>query len=88
MSAFIEAIKGGDLISAKKAFIAEMAPRTTALIEELRLEIARSILIEGEEPVDKEEKDEQGEKDEKSKTPADKGDESDESDDSDDEDDE
>lgn len=85
MDAFIEAIKSNDLIKAKKAFGSIMSERTVSEIEELRVALAKSIMIEGEE--DSEEKEESKEKeDKKPKEKSDKDE--DDSDDDSDEDDE
>lgn len=49
MEQLIEAIKSNDLVKAKKAFGAIMSERKLSLVESRKLEIARSVLIEGEE---------------------------------------
>lgn len=87
MDAFIEAIKSNDLIKAKKAFGSIMSERTVSEIEELRVALAKSIVIEGEE--DSEEKEESKEKeDKKPKEKSDSDKDEDDSDDDSDEDDE
>lgn len=53
---FISACLSNDLVQATKMFEAAMAPRIVDLVEQRKTEIARSVMIEGEEP--KEEKDE------------------------------
>ena len=60
MEQLIEAIKSNDLVKAKKAFGAIMTERTLNLVESRKLDIAKSVLIEGEES---EEDDEDSEKD-------------------------
>ncbi|END6302039.1 prohead core protein [Salmonella enterica subsp. enterica serovar Newport] len=53
MEGLIEAIKSNDLVAARKLFAEAMAARTTDLIKEEKIAIARNFLIEGEEPDDK-----------------------------------
>lgn len=48
MKEFIEAIKSGDLVEAKKQFYSIMEDRTEALRQEMRVEIAEAVRIEGE----------------------------------------
>lgn len=69
-------IKSNDLVAARKLFSEQMAKRTTDLIEECKIDIARNFLIEGEHI--KEDEDEDETKDKKSK-----GKDKDESDDAD-----
>jgi guanine nucleotide-binding protein subunit alpha len=52
MEGLIEAIKSNDLVAARKLFAEAMAARTTDLIKEEKIAIARNFLIEGEEPED------------------------------------
>ncbi|EHY3472406.1 prohead core protein [Shigella phage ESh32] len=52
MEGLIEAIKSNDLVAARKLFAEAMAARTTDLIKEEKITIARNFLIEGEEPDD------------------------------------
>lgn len=52
MEGLIEAIKSNDLVAARKLFAEAMATRTTDLIKEEKITIARNFLIEGEEPED------------------------------------
>ena len=85
MDDLFEAIKSNDLVAVRKYFAENIGPVCGSLIEERKIEIARSIMIEGEEPKeddkDKDTKDEK--KDKKESDDADEGD-----DDEDDEDDE
>lgn len=62
MEGLIEAIKSNDLVAARKLFAEAMAARTTDLIKEEKIAIARNFLIEGEEP-DDEDDDEDDKKD-------------------------
>ncbi|WPK36220.1 prohead core protein [Escherichia phage AV119] len=55
MEGLIEAIKSNDLVAARKLFAEAMAARTTDLIKEEKITIARNFLIEGEEPEDEDE---------------------------------
>lgn len=48
MKEFIEAIKSGDLVEAKKQFYSIMEDRTEALRQEMRVELAEAVRIEGE----------------------------------------
>ncbi|UNA02281.1 prohead core protein [Serratia phage SP1] len=87
LSDYIEAIKTRDLVKAKRAFGAIMAEKNLSEIDERRLAIAKSVMIEGEEPEDEDEdhddadKDDKGDKGEKdTKKKDDKSDESDDSD--------
>lgn len=85
MEELMEAIKANDLVAVRKAVAPLLQERTSSLIEELKVEIASSVMIEGEESEedadDAKEADEKKEK--KSDDDADEGD-----DDDDDEDDE
>lgn len=49
MEALMEAIKSNDLVAVRKAVAPLLHERTSNLIEERKIEIARSIMIEGEE---------------------------------------
>lgn len=73
MDAFIEAIKSNDLIKAKKAFGAIMSERTVSEVEAMRVNLAASIVIEGEESEEKE-PDSKDEKDTKPKEKSEKDD--------------
>ena len=64
MEGLIEAIKSNDLVAARKLFAEAMAARTTELIKEEKIAIARNFLIEGEEP-DDEDDDEDEDSDDK-----------------------
>ncbi|AYJ74412.1 prohead core protein [Escherichia phage MLF4] len=59
MEGLIEAIKSNDLVAARKLFAEAMAARTTDLIKEEKITIARNFLIEGEEPEDEDEDDDE-----------------------------
>ncbi|EOS3369744.1 prohead core protein [Escherichia coli] len=61
MEGLIEAIKSNDLVAARKLFAEAMAARTTDLIKEEKIAIARNFLIEGEEPDDEDDEDEDDE---------------------------
>lgn len=61
MEDLIEAIKSNDLVAAKKAFGPLISERANSLIEERKIEIARSVMIEGEESPEEEEDDEEDE---------------------------
>jgi hypothetical protein len=65
MDDLIQAIKSNDLVAVRKVFEAHMAPVVSSLIEAEKIKIARSIMIEGEEP--KDEDDDGDDKDEKKK---------------------
>ncbi|QXV81987.1 prohead core protein [Escherichia phage KarlGJung] len=64
MEGLIESIKSNDLVAARKLFAEAMAARTTDLIKEEKIAIARNFLIEGEEP-DDEDDDEDEDSDDK-----------------------
>ena len=64
MDGLIEAIKSNGLVAARKLFAEAMAARTTDLIKEEKIAIARNFLIEGEEP-DDEDDDEDEDSDDK-----------------------
>lgn len=85
LSDYIEAIKTRDLVKAKRAFGAIMAEKNLSEVEARRLEIAKSVMIEGEEPEDDEDADKpdtakKGDKGEKETDKKDKKSEDDESD--------
>lgn len=63
MEGLIEAIKSNDLVAARKLFAEAMAARTTDLIKEEKIAIARNFLIEGEEPDDEDDEDEDDDED-------------------------
>lgn len=65
MEGLIEAIKSNDLVAARKLFAEAMAARTTDLIKEEKIAIARNFLIEGEEPDDEDEDDDEDSDDDK-----------------------
>lgn len=83
MDDLFEAIKSNDLVAVRKYFAENIGPVCGSLIEERKIEIARSIMIEGEEPKEDDEDDKAEKKDKKESDDADEGD-----DDEDDEDDE
>ncbi|WZB37644.1 prohead core protein [Erwinia phage COW86c] len=69
MEDFISALKSNDLVKAKKAVGAMMLERTADLISQRRVEIAQSIMIEGEEKEDDKDEDTDSEdKDDKEKS--------------------
>lgn len=84
MDNLFEAIKLNDLVAVRKYFAENIGPICDSLIKERKIEIARSFLIEGEEP---DEEDDEGEdtkidkKDKKESDDADEGDADDEEDD-------
>lgn len=85
MEELMEAIKANDLVAVRKAVAPLLQERTSSLIEELKVKIASSVMIEGEEPEEDSEDDADDEKKEnKNDDDADEGDD----DDDDDEDDE
>ena len=85
MDDLFEAIKSNDLVAVRKYFAENIGPVCGSLIEERKIEIARSIMIEGEEPKDEDEDDGKAEKkDKKESDDADEGDD-DEDEDEDDE---
>lgn len=65
MEGLIEAIKSNDLVAARKLFAEAMAARTTDLIKEEKIAIARNFLIEGEEPDDEDDDDDEDSDDDK-----------------------
>lgn len=82
MDDLFEAIKSNDLVAVRKYFAENIGPVCGSLIQERKIEIARSIMIEGEEPKE----DDEGKAEKKDKKESDDADEGD--DDEDDEDDE
>lgn len=83
MKEFIEAVKSGDLVEAKKQFYSIMEDRTEALRQEMRVEIAEAVRIEGETDADEDDSDDDkddkgGDKGDKDKKPSDKDDSDDE----------
>ena len=90
MDDLIQAIKSNDLVAVRKVFEAHMAPVVSSLIEAEKIKIARSIMIEGEEPKDEDDgddKDEKKNKEESDGKGADSSGDADEGDDDEDEDD-
>lgn len=67
MNEYIEAVKSGDLVEAKKQFSSIMEERKEVIRQELRVEIAESVRGEGEE--DKESDEEAKAKKEKGEKP-------------------
>ncbi|AJD81981.1 prohead core protein [Yersinia phage vB_YenM_TG1] len=63
MEQLIEAIKSNDLVKAKKALGSIMLERTSTLVEAEKIAMAKSVMIEGEEP-ESEEKDDSEEDEE------------------------
>lgn len=61
MEDLIEAIKSNDLVKAKKAFGPIMAERAMSVMESRKLEIARSVIIEGEESEEDEDSEDEDE---------------------------
>ena len=84
MEDLIEAIKSNDLVAVRKAAGPLIESRVAALIEARKAEIARSVMIEGEE-ADKDDEDEDDKKsdkaDKKDKKESDDADEGDDGDD-------
>ena len=81
MKEFIEAIKSGDLVEAKKQFYSIMEDRTEALRQEMRVELAEAVRIEGETDDDDNDDDDddkggddKGDEKDKDKKPSDKKD--------------
>lgn len=62
MEDLIEAIKSNDLVAVRKAATPLIESRVTALIEARKAEIARSVMIEGEEADEDDEDDEKSDK--------------------------
>ena len=80
MDDLFEAIKSNDLVAVRKYFAENIGPVCGSLIEERKIEIARSIMIEGEEPKEDDEDDKAEKKDKKESDDADEGDDDDEDD--------
>ncbi|AIZ02819.1 prohead [Escherichia phage vB_EcoM_VR26] len=87
MDDLFEAIKSNDLVAVRKYFAENIGPVCGSLIQERKIEIARSIMIEGEEPKEDDEDDKDTKDEKKDKKDSDDADEGDD-DDEDDEDDE
>ncbi|WKW87849.1 hypothetical protein pzkkv8_7 [Klebsiella phage pzk-kv8] len=87
MEELMEAIKANDLVAVRKAVAPLLQERTSSLIEELKVEIASSVMIEGEESEEDAEDDAKEADEKKEKKSDDDADEGDDDDD-DDEDDE
>lgn len=85
MDDLFEAIKSNDLVAVRKYFAENIGPVCGSLIEERKIEIARSIMIEGEEPKEDEEDKDDGKAEKKDKKESDDADEGDEDEDEDDE---
>lgn len=86
MDDLFEAIKSNDLVAVRKYFAENIGPVCGSLIEERKIEIARSIMIEGEEPKEDEDEDkDDGKAEKKDKKESDDADEGDGDDDEDDE---
>ncbi|QEG12854.1 putative prohead core protein [Klebsiella phage vB_KpnM_Potts1] len=81
MEELMEAIKANDLVAVRKAVAPLLQERTSSLIEELKVEIASSVMIEGEEPEEDEEDDADEKKEKKNDDDADEGDDDDDEDD-------
>lgn len=81
MEDLIEAIKSNDLVAVKKAFAPLIAEKTAGLVEARKIEIARSIMIEGEEADEDEDEDEDVKPKKKGDDDADEGDSEDEGED-------
>lgn len=65
MDNLFEAIKLNDLVAVRKYFAENMGPICDSLIKERKIEIARSFLIEGEEPEDEDEDEDEDKADKK-----------------------
>ena len=88
MEDLIEAIKSNDLVAVRKAAAPLIESRVTALIEARKAEIARSVMIEGEEADEDDEDDKEDNADKADKKDKKESDDADEGDDDKDEDDE
>ena len=71
MDNLFEAIKLNDLVAVRKYFAENMGPICDSLIKERKIEIARSFLIEGEEPEDEDEDEDKADKKESDEEPED-----------------
>lgn len=85
MDDLFEAIKSNDLVAVRKYFAENIGPVCGSLIEERKIEIARSIMIEGEEPKEEDEGKDDGKEEKKDKKESDDADEGGDDDDEDDE---
>lgn len=85
MDDLFEAIKSSDLVAVRKYFAENIGPVCGSLIQERKIEIARSIMIEGEEPKEDDEGKDEGKAEKKDKKESDDADEGDDEDDEDDE---
>lgn len=85
MDDLFEAIKSNDLVAVRKYFAENIGPVCGSLIEERKIEIARSIMIEGEEPKEEDEGKDDDKEEKKDKKESDDADEGDEDEDEDDE---
>lgn len=85
MDDLFEAIKSNDLVAVRKYFAENIGPVCGSLIEERKIEIARSIMIEGEEPKEEDEDKDDGKAEKKDKKESDDADEGDDDEDEDDE---
>ena len=85
MDDLFEAIKSNDLVAVRKYFAENIGPVCGSLIEERKIEIARSIMIEGEEPKEEDESKDDGKAEKKDKKESDDADEGDDDEDEDDE---
>lgn len=65
MKELLEAIKDKDLVKAKKVFAESMKEKQSALKEAKKIELAQSVVIEGEEPEDNKEDDKKSKEDNK-----------------------
>ena len=92
MEKYISAIRSNDLVEARKAFAPLMSASISTLIEARKIEIAKSVIIEGEEPEDDDEDEDKKKKNKEESDgkgadaggDADEGDEGDEDEDEDD----
>ncbi|QQG31029.1 prohead core protein to internal peptides [Escherichia phage UPEC01] len=85
MDDLFEAIKSNDLVAVRKYFAENIGPVCGSLIEERKIEIARSIMIEGEEPKEDDEGKDDAKAEKKDKKESDDADEGDDDEDEDDE---
>ena len=60
MEDLIEAIKSNDLVAVKKAYAPLIAEKVHSLIEARKVEIARSVMIEGEEEPEEDDDEDEG----------------------------
>lgn len=65
MDDLIKAIASNDLVKFKQIFAESMKGHVGTILENRKLEIARSIMVEGEEPDDDDDEDDEDEGDEK-----------------------